>query len=182
MLSPVLAESFVNLLILVLSKSEFKQDQRLYENLIRHQIDIRVRMLHLNCDGFIKAIDSEKEEFKNFQTLMNNRNDFLHGNIDPKRLMFEDVNFDHKFIPLFTEDEGIITKTMKNYLTNVEREKAFSDFIIVQKFIRFVLSHLANDMQDFMQHLMMTRMPGLSDKTNGIGILFPIGLVEHDIR
>lgn len=178
MLSPVLAESFVNLLILILSKNEFKQDQRLYENLIRQQIDIRVKTLHLNCDGFVKAIDSEKDEFKNFHTLMNNRNDFLHGNIDPRRLMFEDVYFDQKFIPLFKEDEGIITKTMKNYLTNVEGEKAFADFIIVQKFIAFVLAHLERDKQDLIQHLLMTRMPGLNDKTNRIGILFPIGLAE----
>jgi hypothetical protein len=178
MLTPVLAESFVNLLILLLSKNEFKQDKRLYENLIRQQIDTRVKTLHLNCDGFLKPIDSEKDEFKRFQTLMNNRNDFLHGNIDPRKLMFEDIYFDKSFIPLFEEDEGIIAKTMKNYLTNVEREKALADFTTVQEFINFILGYLTKDNQDLIKRLLLTRMPGLNEKTNRIGILFSNKLAE----
>lgn len=178
MLSPVLAEAFINLLILMLSKKEFKEDKRLYENLIRQQIDIRVKTLHLNCNGFVKQIDSEKDEFKKFQTLMNGRNDFLHGNVDPNQLRFEDVYFDEKFIPLFKEDEGIIKKMLKNYLTNVEPEKALADFKIVTEFTEFVLSHLGDKEKDLLQYLMITRTPGINSKTQNIGILFPIGLTE----
>lgn len=123
MLSPVLAESFINTILFVLAKDEFKKDSRLYDNLIRQQIDIRVKTLHLNCMGFVKPINGNEEEFKDFQTLMNNRNDFLHGNIDPIQLMFEDVYFDMEYIPLFKEDEGIITKTIKNYLKTLKSIK-----------------------------------------------------------
>jgi hypothetical protein len=109
---------------------------------------------------------------------MNNRNDFLHGNIDPRKLMFEDIYFDKSFIPLFEEDEGIIAKTMKNYLTNVEREKALADFTTVQEFINFILGYLTKDNQDLIKRLLLTRMPGLNEKTNRIGILFSNKLAE----
>lgn len=181
MLSPVLAEAFVNLLILMLSKKEYKEDKRLYESFIRQQIDIRVKTLHLNCNGFAKQIDSEKEEFKKFQTLMNGRNDFLHGNVDPNQLTFEDVYFDQKFIPLFKEDEGIIKKMLKNYLTNVEPTKALDDFKIVNEFTAFVLSHLNKNEKDLLEYLMITRTPGINNKTNRIGILFPPGLAESHL-
>lgn len=178
MLSPVLAESFINTILLVLAKEEFKNDKRLYDNLIRQQIDIRVKTLHLNCNGFEKPINGNEQEFKDFQTLMNNRNDFLHGNIDPTQLMFEDVYFDMKYIPLFKEDEGIITKTMKNYLKNVEVDKAINDYKTVQKFIDFVLSHTEDKIQVHIRHLLITRMPGYDNKTKRIGILFPVELAE----
>ncbi|CAM3725889.1 hypothetical protein [Flavobacterium chungbukense] len=178
MLSPVLAESFINLVILIFAKEEYKQDNRLYENLIRQQIDIRVKTLHLNCNGFKKQIDGESETFKNFHTLMNNRNDFLHGNVDPTRLMFEDVFFDMEYIPLFHEDDSIIIKTMKNYLKNVESQKAFSDYNTVKLFIAFILSHLHDDHRKYLEHLLLTRMPGYNHQTKGIGILFNVGLAE----
>lgn len=178
MLSPVLAESFINLLILILTKEEYKKDKRLYESLIRQQIDIRVKTLHLNCNGFNKPINGDEESFKKFQSLMNNRNDFLHGNIDPISLMFEDVFFDMEYIPLFDEDESIIIKTMKNYLKNVEQKTAFSDYNTVLEFIQFILSHLEEDKRKYIEHLLMTRMPGYNHNTKGIGILFNVGLVE----
>ena len=178
MLSPVLAESFINLLILVLSKKEFKKDKRLYENLIRQQIDIRVKTLHLNCNGFSKPVLDSDSAFKNFHSLMNNRNDFLHGNIDPTRLMFEDVYFDFNNIPLFKKDEGIIRKTMNNYLNNVEPEKANNDYETAKIFIDFVLKHLEEDIRKYIEHLLITRMPGYNNKTKKIGILFPNTLVE----
>jgi len=181
MLSPVLAEAFINLLILTTCKKEFKDDKRLYENLIRQQIDVRVKTLHLNCNGFLKQIDSEKDEFKNFQTLMNGRNDFLHGNVDPQQLTFEDVYFDLKYIPLFKEDEGIIKKMLKNYLTKVEPDKALEDLKVVENFTTFVISHLNDSDKEYINYLMITRTPGINRKTNRLGILFPQGLAEGHV-
>ncbi len=119
MLCPVMAESFINLILLVFRKEEYKNDERLYEGLIREQIDIRVKTLHLHCSCFPNQIDCSSPVFKKFHALMNKRNDFLHGNIDPYKLIVEEVWFDQKTIPLFEKDEGIIKKTMRNYCTNV---------------------------------------------------------------
>lgn len=179
MLSPVLAESFINLIILILCKEDYKKDKRLYESVIRQQIDIRVKTLHINCNGFIKHVDGESKEFKDFHKLMNGRNDFLHGNIDPINLMFEDVYFDLNNIPLFDKDDGIIRKTMKNYLKNVEPEIVFEDFKIVNNFIHYVIEHLDEEYKNFINHLLITRMPGYNHRTKGIGILFPNHLAEN---
>lgn len=178
MLCPVLCESFINLVILVLCKEEIKKDRRRYENFLRQDIDVRIKDLNLKCNGFIKPIDSEDKRFKDFQTLMNSRNDFLHGNIDPKTLMFEDVYFDMGDIPLFNEDSGIIYKTMKNYLKNVEPETALGDHLKTMKFIAFILDHMVPSVADDLSQLMMTIMPALNRKTEGIAILFPNELAE----
>ena len=44
-------------------------------------------------------MDATSERFKNFHTLMNGRNDFLHGNVDPTKLKFDSVFFDYGTIP-----------------------------------------------------------------------------------
>jgi hypothetical protein len=181
MLCPVLCESFINLVILVLCKDEIKKDRRHYESFVRQDIDVRVKNLNFFCNGFIKPIDSDDQRFKDFQSLMNGRNDFLHGNINPESLMFEDVYFDMDNIPLFKEDNGIIFKTMKNYLMNVEPETAISDHNKSMKFIAFVLDHMIPKWAEGMSQLMMTRMPALNRKTDKIAILFPNVLAESHL-
>ncbi len=178
MLCPVLCESFINLVILVLCKEEIKNDKRRYDNYVRQEIDIRVKDLSIKCNGFIKSIDSEDQRFKDFQTLFNNRNNFLHGNVDSKSLMFEDVYFDIDDIPLFKEDSGIIKKTMKNYLKNVEPEAAIKNFLVTMKFIAFVLDHMEPKITDSLSQLMMTIMPAINRKNEKIAILFPMDLAE----
>ncbi len=53
MLAPVYAESFVNTLIFLLADDDVKKDKRLYDSIIRQNIDIRVKQLHRNCNGFV---------------------------------------------------------------------------------------------------------------------------------
>lgn len=178
MLCPVLGESFVNLLILVLGKDEIKKDKRLYDDFLKRQIDVRIKSLHIYCDKFKKSIDSSSQSFKDFHTIMNSRNDFLHGNIDPKVLMFEDVYFDMEDTPLFKEDGGIISKTMNNYLKNVEPEKALDDYNKTLNFIQFLLEHLEPKIMKEIILLMSTRMPAINRKNDKIAVLFPGVLAE----
>lgn len=178
MLCPVMGESFVNLILLVFRKEDFKKDDRLYDNLIRQQIDIRVKTLHLNCTCFPEAIDATSNAFKNFHTLMNRRNDFLHGNIDPIKLEVEDVWFDENIIPLFKDDEGFMKKMLKNYCTHVERENALADFDIVSRFIELVLMSMDEASLKVFVQLMSSRMPGINKKTKRLGVLFPEHLAE----
>lgn len=182
MLCPVVCESFINLILLVFRKNEYKTDERLYESLIREQIDIRVKTLHLHCTCFPKQIDCSTSAFKNFHSLMNRRNDFLHGNVDPIKLVVEDVWFDHNTIPLFQEDEGVIQKMMRNYCTNVEPEKALHDFQSVSKFIELVLMSMDDTSFQLFVQLMCDRMPGINKKTRRLGVLFPSEyLVENHL-
>ncbi len=178
MLCPVLGESFINLLILLLAKDEIKKDKRLYDDLLKRQIDVRIKSLHIYCNGFTKAIDSKNQIFKDYHTIMNNRNDFLHGNIDPKLLMFEDVYFDEGDTPLFKEDGGIISKTMNNFLKNVEPKIVLEDYEKTLKFITFILQHLEEGTKKSVIILMSTRLPAINRQTDNLAILFPNLLAE----
>ncbi len=180
MLCPILAESFVNLILLLFRKEEYVNDERLYDNLLRQQIDIRVKTLHMHCTCFPKQLDSQSSAFKNFHSLMNRRNDFLHGNIDPKKLAAEDVLFDQRFIPLFDRDEGVIKKMMRNYCTGVEPSKAIADFQVVSDFIELTLMAMDDFSLKFFVQLLDDRMPGINKKTKRLGVLFPTQyLVEN---
>jgi hypothetical protein len=149
MLAPVMAEAFVNFMLFVLGRADVRRDERLYENLLRQPIDVRVRSFHLYCEGFVRAVDCDAEPYKHFHSLMNKRNDLLHGNVDPQRLAFEEVYFDHwgadQTIPLFRDDRSMIARLFANALKFVEPDAAISDIRITNEFIDHIMSHLSDD-------------------------------------
>ncbi len=171
MIVPVLGESFINLLIFILAKSEVKNDQRLYKDLINKQIDVRVKSLHLYCEGLSSPVDASSDKFKNFHTLMNARNDILHGNIDPMRLKFDEVYFDGT-IPLFPNYKDFSTRGTKESLSGIEPETVMADVKVVREFIQFVLDHLKPDYRASVQNLMDDPKPGWREDTKRVGILF----------
>jgi hypothetical protein len=149
MLAPVMAEAFVNFVLFVLGRADVRRDERLFESLLRQPIDVRVRSFHLYCDGFVRPIDCDAEPFANFHSLMNQRNDLLHGNVDPHSLRFDDMWLDQyigdQTIPLFRDDRSMTARFCANALKFVEPESAFSDIHVVSRFIEHVVSHLSED-------------------------------------
>jgi hypothetical protein len=172
MISPVLAESFINLVIFLLAKPETKSNERMLQDVIRKEIDLRVHGLHLWCDGFEKPIDVSAEAFKNFLTVMNGRNDFLHGNINPMRLKYDTVFFDGT-IPLPERYEDFSQLALVNSLIGVTPDSVLSDVNTVNRFIEYVLSHLAPDVKDVVELFMHTSNPGWREDTKKAGVLFP---------
>ena len=177
MIVPVLAESFVNLLIFLLAKPEIKRDERLYQDAIRKEIDIRVKSLHLSCQGFTSPIDASNECFKDFHTLMNRRNDFLHGNIDPRRLKYDTVYFDGT-IPLPDRYQDFSQLALVNSLIHVEPDSVLKDVATVNRFITFVLGHLDNRIKNEVEMFMNTSNPGWREDTKRPGVLFPPNIVH----
>src|SRR5262245_13206124 len=141
MMAPVLGEAFVNLLLFVLAKPDVRKDKRLYEDLLRRAIDVRVRGLHLSCVGFTHAVDAEHQAFKDFHTVMNGRNDLLHGNVDPQRLYFDEVYFEGT-IPVFPDNEPQIHRFLRGLTKHVEPEAVRKDVAAVRSFVEYVLSCL----------------------------------------
>lgn len=177
MIVPVLAESFVNLLIFLLAKPEIRTDDRLYNDTIRREIDLRVKALHLNCVGFRVPIDSAAEPFKKFHTVMNGRNDFLHGNIDPRRLRYDTVHFDGT-IPLPDRYQNMSELALVNSLIHVEPAKALADVKVVDEFIEFVLRHLDDRVRKTVEMFMRTPNPGWREDTRRAGVLFPVHIIH----
>ncbi|MCK7559389.1 hypothetical protein MKQ70_32245 [Chitinophaga sedimenti] len=162
MLYPVLLESFVNFVIYYFRREDVAADDRMYQTVLRAQVDIRVKFLHINCESFTGAIDAEDERFKSFQTLMNGRNDFLHGNIDPQSNKVEKFIIDDGKTPVFNDDEGIIKKIMKKYEVGVTKKDVLSDKKIVEEFIELILEKIETEKATKFKRLMLERFPGIN--------------------
>ncbi len=174
---PVLAESFVNLLLFVLGKPEIKGNERLFQNAVRQPIDIRVQSLHLNCIGFNKPIDYASDTCKKFHTLMNERNDLLHGNVEPNKLAFGNVYFTSR-VPLFVQYEDFWDKSIGVSIQSVKLDSINGDYETVKLFIGDVLGYLDQIIRDKVEVIMEKSQLGYNEKTGRIGILFPDQLVD----
>jgi len=74
-------EGFINILYELYLKQELRDD-RINEKISREQLDIKLRMLPIYCDGFkVKIINSEDERFKNYLRLISLRNNYVHANL-----------------------------------------------------------------------------------------------------
>lgn len=174
---PVLAESFVNLLLFVLCRPDIKSNDRLFKNTIRQQIDIRIQSLHVNCIGFDSAVDYSSEECKKFHTLMNERNDLLHGNVEVNKLSIGDVFFNRR-VPLFIKYEDFWDKSIGVSMQSVKFDSIHEDRKIVDDFIKYILSKIDTNRRKELELIMERGQLGFNNKTGRIGILFPEHMVE----
>jgi len=178
MVAPVLAESFVNTLTFVLGRPEIRADPRLYEATIRQSIDVRVKSLSLHCIGFARPVGGDAKEFKDFHTLMNRRNEFLHGNVDPTKLQFAEVFFDKGTIPVFADEEALGTRLLLGLLHGVEPDAALDDLRIVRGFVPFILGHLDAPIRAQVEIMLATSTLGWEKDDARLGILFPETIVS----
>ena len=181
MLAPVLGESFVNLLLFVLVRPDVRSDSRVYDSIRRQNIDLRIKTLHLNCLHFHHAVNYTSEPCKAFQTLMNARNDTLHGNIAPEATYHEEVYFDGT-IPLFTEWPEFYTRCFAVHLRSHSIDAALSDLTVVNNFTEDVISCLKPNAQSQIRGPLDTLELGFNPATKRLGVLFPECLHDYFVE
>ncbi|WMJ00311.1 hypothetical protein RBU55_01795 [Pseudomonas chlororaphis subsp. aurantiaca] len=167
---PVLAESFINLLIFVLAKPEIKNNERLFQNTIRQPIDIRIQFLHLNCIEFRRSIDYSAQECRDFHTLMNERNDLLHGNVEVGKLSIGEIFFRGK-VPLFIEYEDFWSISIGASMKSVRFDSIHQDHKVVEKFISFITTQLEKSVADQISLILDQGYLGFNAKTGRLGVL-----------
>ena len=177
---PVLAESFINLALFLLCKPEIKSNDRLFQNTLRQPIDIRVQSLHLNCIGFEDVVDYSSDECKKFHTLMNERNNLLHGNVEVNKLSIGDVFFNGT-VPLFIEYEDFWDKSIGVSMESVKFDSLKSDRQVVDDFIQYVLSKMNSQISKQLENIMDIDQLGFNKKTGRVGVLFPEHLADFRI-
>jgi hypothetical protein len=177
---PVWGESFINLIIFALIKKIVKYDDRILRLFIEQPIDFRTKTLHLYCDGFIEGIDAESIEYKEFKKIMDIRNDFLHGNIKPKEMQFDELIFDNE-IPLFKDDRTFFNRMLEDSLYKIERENVLKKYEEMQKFIEYVLGHLDSVHKNNMEHLMESMFLSFGKDEREIKPAFPGWLGVFDM-
>jgi hypothetical protein len=171
MITPVWGESFVNLIIFLLAKNQVKSNDQLYQNIIRKKIRIRASELHLHCDGFAAPLDRDSDTFRDFLTVFNSRNDFLHGNVDPKLLAVDEIFFEGK-MPLFMHYQTFTERSLAPRLKYLEPEVVKKDIYRIEAFIAYVLGQLEPSVSKSVRLFMETPLPGWRPETGRPGILF----------
>lgn len=168
---PVLAETFLNLLIFALCKKPLRDDQKKYEEFVSDTIRNRLNNLHVNCFGFERAVDESKSECREFYKLMNDRNDLLHGNFKISKLKTGDVYFNGR-VPVFYEYKDMWAKTIGTTIDFVKLSTIEKNLKTVNEFVEYLISLLSEDKKKLVRDLMSIRDLGYFEKENRYGILF----------
>lgn len=174
---PVMAEAYVNFLLFVLMRPDIKADDRLRENTIRQPIDVRVRSLHLNCIGFAKSVDYASAECRAYHSLVNERNDLLHGNVVLDKLSFNEVFF-HGKVPVFKTYRSMWERTVGVESKAVGLDRIQDEVATVDAFIDYLTNCLRPEVKKQIERMTEKLDLGWNQKTGRIGILFPDHLVD----
>lgn len=137
---PIYAEAFINFIIFTLAKTKANEDREKYEKYIRSPINERVKNLHLMCNGFNCAVDyNNNDSCKEFQSVMNIRNEMLHGNVNPNTNHFDTVYFEGK-VPLFAKFTSLAFDSYVASQTGIEFETLLKRYESIQNFISYILT------------------------------------------
>ncbi|MDF3412825.1 hypothetical protein HKX54_00010 [Sulfitobacter sp. M57] len=172
LITPVLAEAFINLVIFMGRKDELKRNPRQYDHYIRQPIDTRVFDLHLKCNYFIAGVDPDCDEYKAFKRVMDRRNHNLHGNIDPGKDAIETVYFD-KFTPLYERGADPILELFRNKEAVFDVAGVLARYHDVHTFLRYVLSLLEEKPRAEIELMMEESTFGYDISHERAGRLFP---------
>jgi hypothetical protein len=174
---PVMAESFVNMLLYLLLRPEIKTDDRLRENVIRAPIDVRVKSLSINCIGFKHPIDYSAEPCARYHSLVNERNDLLHGNVTIDKLSFNELYFMGK-VPIFQQYRSMWERSVGVEVGASGLAKLRDEVAIVDAFTDYLLSNVEDRIRDDVMRVLDTRDLGYNKVTGRTGVLFPSWLAD----
>ena len=157
--------------------SELKKSERLYQAAVRANLDVRAQSLHLNCVGFAKAVDWSAPECRRFHTVVNDRNDLLHGNVVPEKLKFSEIYFLGR-VPVFKEYRGFWQQSIAQGIDAFGLQRVGGDLEAVQQFMSYVLSCLSDRMRAQVNMLLERKDFGLKKGDRRLGILLPDHVVD----
>lgn len=174
---PVLAESFVNLLLFALMRPELKSDERLRENAIRQPIDVRIKSLFMTCIGFESQVDYTHPAFKAYHTLVNERNDLLHGNVVLEKLKFNEVYFDGR-VPVFKHYRSLWERTVGVDIHAVGLHRLANEIQVVDSMVAQLKFHLTPATREHIERVAEQRHLALDEGRGKFGVLFSGRLVD----
>jgi hypothetical protein len=178
-MTPVLAESYINLLLFVLCRPEIKENERLYNSIVRANIDIKAQSLHFHCKGFARQIDWKSAECKAYNAVINDRNDMLHGNIVIEKQKFSEIYF-LGTVPIFKKYEDLWQRSIGVSVNASGVGRVQSDLDDIEKFIAYVNSCLEPGPKQDIEFLARRRDLGFNKKTKRIGVLLPEHIIEFN--
>jgi hypothetical protein len=172
LLTPIVAEAFLNMLVLMLIKPDVRDDKEAYEAFVKQAIHQKLLELHDKCIGFARGIDPNGDGFKNFMRIRDKRNDALHGNVEPEADRVDEVYFDSK-IPLFKspgDNIGMFWAMMEKRYAPADVLKDYED---MQLFLHEITLCLEPEVQEAVDIVFSDSYPGFDVGRKKLGKLFP---------
>ena len=176
-LTPVMAESFLNLLLLLLMKKEIRENERIKDSVIRANIDVKVQSLSLHCNGFGSAIDWKAEPCVRYNRVINHRNDILHGNIVISKLKTGEIFFNEK-VPVFKKYSDMWEQLFERRLEASGFNQVAEDLEAVRGFVSYILDCLEPASREVMEQFMGRSEIGRNFEDGRFGLLLPDHLVD----
>jgi hypothetical protein len=139
---PLLGEAYVNLLLFVLAKKEYRQNPRLYDNLINQPYLVKIKTLHLNCEGFLSGLVHESNIVKTFVSLMKKHADNYRQMIDPKHMLCEELKELYVKPTVFLAKNTYLSSKSLYFNVNFNSQLAFQSVQIIKDFISYSINLL----------------------------------------
>lgn len=180
-LTPVMFESFIGLITAVMLKQEVKSSKRLFENYKRSSLDIKIFELANKCSGFRKPIKESNTILKAYWKVVNERNDTIHGNIDPVKDALEIVYFEGNK-PIFPTGGDSIQSYFESLIAQYRPEKVLNNYLLAHELIIEILDHMVPSFRASIVSLMSDTQPGWDDDRQRLGMLFSdyVGQMEFE--
>lgn len=175
-LTPILAEAFINMVVLMLCKPEVRDNKRQFEAFIRSHIDTKLFDLFYKCKGFARRLDPNSDTFKNFKRVMDKRNNAIHGNCDPEKEKIETVYFEGTR-PLFNEPGDHLGKFFETLEKQYEPDTVIKDYEDTHAFLCHLLACLEPEVEKGVWIIMDDPYPGYDLDRKKMGALLPKQIV-----
>ena len=172
LMTPVLAEAFINMAILILCKKRIRENRRQFDAFIRSNIDVKIFDLPDKCTGFARRIDENSLTFKAFMTVMQKRNNAIHGNVDPEREQTEVVYFEGRR-PLFKEPGDHIAKHFETLARQFQPEDVIKEYEDTHEFFMSLAECLKPSVAKGFWQIIEDPKPGYDLRRKITGCLLP---------
>lgn len=171
LLTPVMAEAYINMFALTLRRPELLADWPAYQAFVREHIPDRIGRLHEVCFG-MQPVDIRTEAFGRFMTVINKRNFAIHGNVDPAAEVIETVYFEGRR-PLFAEAGHHVGR----FFADLERlhrpAVVVEDYEAVHAFLHELTTYLNRQTADFLDKVIDDPFPGYETRQRRVTRILP---------
>jgi hypothetical protein len=178
LLMPIMAEAYINMLILTFCRSAIRDDPELYNGFLRAKIPKRLELLSVYCDGFARAVDNRSLGWDNFMRIVNRRNFELHGNVDPIREQIETVYFEARR-PLFVNPGHNIRVLFEQMERHANPEGLLREYVELHAFLEEISGCLTPRHKAFFDEVISDSYPGFEVHKRRPTRLFPDHLIWH---
>lgn len=172
LLTPIMAEAFINMVILVFCKDEVRNDIERYQAFIRSNLPKRIAALNENCDGFTGPVDQRTLVYSDFKRVMDKRSFAIHGNIDPIREQIETVYFEGTR-PIFADGGDNVLKLFENLETINSPQDVIADYEVVHLFLVEIMDYLTDRHRVFFDQVIADPYPGYELKKHKVTKILP---------